>query len=76
MNELTQQHTKEMIVTNMRALHIALLHLYLDRREFIIIIIRLAIVTNLKLCGAIYEAAEMRAQEISENRTLLKNLDS
>ena len=74
MNELTQQHTKEMIVTNMRALHIALLHLYLDRREFIII--RLAIITNLKLCGAIYEAAEMRAQEISENRTLLKNLDS
>lgn len=74
MNELTQQHTKEMIVTNMRALHIALLHPYLDRREFIII--RLAIVTNLKLCGAIYEAAEMRAQEISENRTLLKNLDS
>ena len=63
-----------MIVTNMRALHIALLHPYLDRREFIII--RLAIVTNLKLCGAIYEAAEMRAQEISENRTLLKNLDS
>lgn len=74
MNELTQQHTKEMIVTNMRALHIALLHPYLDRREFIII--RLAIITNLKLCGAIYEAAEMRAQEISENRTLLKNLDS
>ena len=74
MNELTQQHTKEMIVTNMRALHIALLHPYLHRREFIII--RLAIITNLKLCGAIYEAAEMRAQEISENRTLLKNLDS